>query len=273
MRRVGILMGWDENDSDAKLWLSGFTQGLAELGWIEGRNMLTDIRWAPGSLDKMRTFAKELIALNPDVILSNSTPVTAALHRETRTIPIVFVIVSDPVGEGFVASVSRPGGNITGFVHNEPSLGGKWVELLREIAPTVRRVAAMFNPDTAPYARSYYLPSFELAARSFNLLPIAAPVHNDADIESVITSLARDHGGLVVMPDNFMDIHRAASYLCVHKTMCRLCTKFRSLSKTAACFRTAPISETSFIAQPLMCIVFFAVKCRGSFPFSCRSNS
>jgi putative ABC transport system substrate-binding protein len=210
VRRVGVLMGWDENDPEAKFWLSGFTKGLAELGWTEGRNLRIEIRWAPGDLDKMRIFAKELIALNPDVILANSTPVARALYRETRTTPIVFVIVSDPVGEGFIASVPRPGGNVTGFVHNEPSLGGKWVELLTEIAPAVRRVAAMFNPDTAPYALSYYLPSFEAAARTLNLAAIAAPVHNDADIEAVVTSLGREYGGLVVLPDNFMDIHRAA---------------------------------------------------------------
>jgi putative tryptophan/tyrosine transport system substrate-binding protein len=168
------------------------------------------VRWVPGNIEQTRTFAKELVALQPDVILANSTPVTAALHRETRTIPIVFVIVSDPVGEGFVESVPRPGGNITGFVHNESSLGGKWVELLYEIAPAIKRVSAMFNPETAPYTKSYYLPSIEAAAQSLGVTSSNAPVHDDAEIEMAIKSLARQPGGgLPVMPDNFMDIHRA----------------------------------------------------------------
>jgi putative tryptophan/tyrosine transport system substrate-binding protein len=210
MRRVGVVMGWDENDAEAKVWLSGFTQGLSELGWTDGRNLRMDIRWVPGNMEQMRTFAKELVDLKPDVILANSTPVTAALHRETQTVPIVFVIVSDPVGGGFVESFPRPGGNITGFVHNEPTLGSKWVELLRQIAPGVKRVAAMFNPETAPYAKSYYVPSIEGAAQSFKMTSNTAPVHNDAEIEAVITSLAREPmGGLIVMPDNFVDIHRA----------------------------------------------------------------
>jgi len=208
--RVGVLTGWAENDPEARVWLSGFTQGLSELGWVDGRNLRMDVRWVPGNVEQMRTFAKELVDLQPDVILANSTPVTAALHRATRTVPIVFVIVSDPVGEGFIESVPRPGGNITGFVHNEPSLGGRWTELLMEIAPGIKRISAMFNPDTAPYAQSYYLPSIEAAAQSFRVMPNAAPVHDDAEIEIAVKSLGREpRGGLLVMPDNFMDIHRA----------------------------------------------------------------
>jgi putative tryptophan/tyrosine transport system substrate-binding protein len=209
MRRIGVLLAYDENDPGGKANLAAFTQGLGGLGWTEGRNLRIDVRWAPGS-DRMRTSAKELVDLQPDVILANSTPVTAALRRETRTIPIVFVIVSDPVGTGFVASLPRPGGNITGFSHAEASLGGKWLELLWEIAPEVKRVASMFNPDTAPYVRSYFLPSFEAAARSLKIEPIAAPVHSDPEIETVINSLGREPGsGLVLMPDNFMTAHRA----------------------------------------------------------------
>ncbi len=209
-RRVGVLTAWEESDPEAKVWLSGFTQGLAALGWTEGRNLRMDVRWAPGNLDLMRTFAKELVELQSDVILAQSTPVTAALQRETRSIPIVFVIVSDPLGSGFAQSIPHPGGNITGFVHNEPSLGGKWLELLKVIAPDIKQVAAMFNPDTAPTAKPYYFPSFEAAARASRVMPISAPVHSDAEIERVITSLGREHdGGLVILPDDFMDIHRA----------------------------------------------------------------
>jgi putative ABC transport system substrate-binding protein len=138
----------------------------------------------------------------------DSTPQTAALQRETQTIPIVFVSVSDPVGSGFIASLSRPGGNITGFIPWEPSLGGKWVQLLAEIAPGITRVAALFNPDTAPYVTTNYLPSFEAAALLLNAVPIRAPVHSDRDIETVITSLGREPGGgLVVMPDAFSSGH------------------------------------------------------------------
>jgi putative ABC transport system substrate-binding protein len=210
MRRIGVLMGYAESDPEAKGFFTGFMQTLADLGWIDGRNLQMNVRWAPGSVDRMRSFAKELVELHPDVILANSTPVTAALQRETRTIPIVFAVASDPVGSGFVASLARPGGNITGFSIAEPSLPGKWMELLMEITPGLQRAAMMFNPDTAAYVSSYYLPSFEAAAQSLKVAPITARVRSDVEIETVITSLGREPGGgLLVMPDNFMTIHRA----------------------------------------------------------------
>jgi putative ABC transport system substrate-binding protein len=185
-------------------------QGLADAGWTDGRNLRMDVRWAAGNVDRMRMFAKELVGLQPDVILSIGTPVTAALQRETRTIPIVFAGPSDPVGEGFVASLPRPGGNLTGFADAEAAMAGKWVEFLTEIAPGVKRVAVIFNPDTAPGGGSYYLPAFEAAARSLKVAPIAAPVHSDAEIEIVIASLGREPGGgLVVMADTFTNVHRA----------------------------------------------------------------
>jgi putative tryptophan/tyrosine transport system substrate-binding protein len=207
IRRVGVLMGFDENDLEAKAFLSAFTQGLAEWGWTDGRNVRMDIRWAAGNVDRMRAFAKELVDLQPDVILSQLPPVTAALHRETQAIPIVFVMVGDPVGDGFVASVPRPGGNLTGFMLWEPSLASKWLQLLIEIAPGVRRVPVMFNPDTAPFVRSYQ-PSFEAAARSLKVEPILAPVHSEADIETIITSLGEPRGGLAVTGDAFTEVHR-----------------------------------------------------------------
>ena len=203
-------MPYDENDPEAKAFLSGFLQRLSELGWTDGRNLRMDIRWTGGNVDRMRVFAKELVDLQPDVIFTDSTPQTAAFQRETRTIPIVFVFVSDPVGSGFVASVPRPGGNITGFTHLELSMGGKWLQLLTEIAPGLKRVAIMFNPDTAPYVASYYLPLFEAAARSLKVASIATPVHSDVEIENVITSLGREpRGGLIVMPDAFVTTHCA----------------------------------------------------------------
>jgi ABC-type uncharacterized transport system substrate-binding protein len=210
MRRVGVLMGYSEADPEAKALLDEFTQGLSELGWIEGRNLRMDVRWAPGRTDVMHTFAKELVDLQPDVILADSTPVTAALKRATLTIPIVFAVVADPVGSGFVASIPHPGGNITGFSSVEASIASKWLELLTGVAPDLERVAMIFNPDTAPYIKSYVLPFFEAAARSLKVALIAAPVHGDAEIETAITALGREPGGgLLGMPDNFVEIHRA----------------------------------------------------------------
>jgi hypothetical protein len=154
------------------------------------RNVQMYVYWAAGNVDRMRTFAKELVHLQAEVILAHNSPATAALQRETQTIPIVFVIVSDPVGQGFVVTLARPGGNITGFVFIEATMGGKWLELLAEIAPRVRRVAAMSNPDTAPSRGSYVLPSFEEAARSLKVEAITAPVHSDAEIETVLTRIS-----------------------------------------------------------------------------------
>ena len=209
VRRVGVLVGWEENNPAAKLLLSTLTQRLPELGWTEGSNIRLDVRWAAGNVDRMRVFAKELVGLGPDLILASTTPVTAALQRETRTVPIVFVMVADPVGPGFVASLSHPGANITGFINLEATMGSKWLELLKEIAPSVKRVAIMFNPDTAPGRGSYFLPSFNAAARSLNVTPVTAPVHSDAEIETAITMLGHDDGGLVVQSDGFMFVHRA----------------------------------------------------------------
>jgi putative ABC transport system substrate-binding protein len=211
IRRIGVLMQFDENDPEGKARLAAFTQGLAVLGWTEGRNLRTDVRWAADSVDRIRMFAKELVGLQPNVVLAASTPMTYVLQRETRSIPIVFAGISDPVGAGFVASLARPGGNITGFTNSEDSLSTKWLELLTEIAPAVKRVAIMFDPDTAPGRGSYYLPSFDVAARSLKVEPIAGLVRSDAEIEMVIGSLGREpRGGFVAMPDGgFVLVHRA----------------------------------------------------------------
>jgi ABC-type uncharacterized transport system substrate-binding protein len=185
-------------------------QELKKLGWVEGRNLRTDTRWwIPADPESMHRFAKELVALQPDLILSQSTPTTAALLQETRTIPIVFAILADPVGSGFVASLARPGGNATGFVVMEGSLGGKWLELLKEIAPRVARVAALFNPATATYA-DYYLNPFKAAAASFSVEAIAAPIHDASELNSIIAAQAREpNSGLFLPPDPFTVAHRA----------------------------------------------------------------
>jgi putative ABC transport system substrate-binding protein len=210
-RRVGVLMGYAEDDPLGKVLFTDFAQALSEFGWIKGRNLRMDVRWAPGNTDLMRTFAKELVTLQPDVILTNSTPVTAAVKRETSTIPIVFAAVADSVGSGFVASLSRPGGNATGFGSlDQGSIASKWLELLTAIAPSVKRAVMMFNPDTAPYMKSFLLPSFEAAAGSLKVAAVEAPVHNETEIEAAISSLGREPGsGLLGMPDNFIEIHRA----------------------------------------------------------------
>jgi putative ABC transport system substrate-binding protein len=211
MRRIGVLMAFNETDSRAKGWLSRFASGLSRLGWTNGSNLRIDVRWAGDDVKQMQLFAKELVGIKPDVILSFGTPVTAALQRETRTIPIVFAIVSDPVGEGFVASLSHPGGNITGFHNSEASIGGKWLELLAQVAPGVKRAAMIFNPDTAPGHGKYYMPDFEAAARSLDITPIAAPVHSLEELEAAITSLGRTPGGsFIAMADFFLLNHRAA---------------------------------------------------------------
>jgi putative tryptophan/tyrosine transport system substrate-binding protein len=208
VRRIGVLMQFDENDPEWKPRYSAFTQALADFGWTNGRNARIDVSWAGGEINRIRALAQELVGLQPDIILTHSTPPTIALQRETRTIPIVFVNVSDPVGSGLVAELKQPGGNITGFGYLEPSLGGKWLELLSGIAPGLKRVAIMFNPDTAPV--SVYMPSFETAARSLRVATIIAPVHDDVEIEMAIIALGREPGGgLVVMPDTFTVLHRA----------------------------------------------------------------
>jgi putative tryptophan/tyrosine transport system substrate-binding protein len=207
VRRIGVLMPGDETDPVRKIRLSAFTQALADLGWTDGRNVTVDVRWTGDDINRIRALAQELVGQQPDIILTSATSETVAVQRETRTIPIVFATVSDPVASGIVARLHQPGGNTTGFVIYEASLGGKWLELLSEIAPGRKRVAIMFNPDTAP--ASVYMPSFETAARSLKVVPIIAHVHSDAEIETAMIALGREPGrGLVVMPEIFMTAHR-----------------------------------------------------------------
>jgi len=210
VHQIGILTPFKESDPGSATFIAAFVRALGDLGWTEGSNLKTHVRWAGGSVEQARTYAKELVSLKPDVILVDSTPQTAALQKETSTIPIIFVEVSDPVGSGFVASLSRPGANITGFGNQEPSLAGRWLGLLTELAPSVKRVAAIFNPDTASYVQSYYLPFFEVAARILNVEPITAAVRSEAEIEAVMAQLGgKRDAGFVVMPDAFTFLHRA----------------------------------------------------------------
>jgi putative tryptophan/tyrosine transport system substrate-binding protein len=209
MRRIGVLMGYAESDSEGQAFIAAFRDELQKLGWAENRNIQIEYRWATlGDPDLMQRFAKELVTLQPDLILSHNTPTTAAMLQQTRAIPIVFALVVDPIGTGFVASLPRPGGNATGFIAIEGSMAGKWLELLKEIAPRVTRVAFLFNPATAPYAE-HFLNPFKVAAASFAVEGIAAPVHDTSEIEIVIAAQAREpNGGLIVMPSAFATLHR-----------------------------------------------------------------
>jgi putative ABC transport system substrate-binding protein len=209
VRRIGVLMIADENDPVSKTIISAFTQALAGLGWTDGRNVRMDLRWGGDDINRIRALARELVGLQPDIILTWGTPATVAVQRETRTIPVVFTAVSDPVAIGIVPRLNQPGGNVTGFANYEASLGGEWLELLSEVAPGLKRAAIMFNPETV--AASAYMPSLETAARSLKVVPISAPVRSDAEIETAIIALGREPGGgLVCLPDGgFTFAHRS----------------------------------------------------------------
>ncbi|SDR60649.1 putative ABC transport system substrate-binding protein [Rhizobiales bacterium GAS113] len=209
VRRIGVLMGYAESDREGQANVAAFRGGLQELGWTEGRNIRLDARWAAADADLMQRFAKELAALQPDLILTQNTPTTAAMLQETRTIPIIFANVSDPVGSGFVAGLPRPGGNVTGLIDMEGSMAGKWLELLKEVAPRIARVAFLFNPATAPFAE-YFLTPFKAAAASITVEAIAAPVRDMSELDSMVAAQVREpNSGLIVMPEAFMNVHRA----------------------------------------------------------------
>jgi len=206
-RRIGVLMAHREDDPEFQEYLSAFRQGLKQFGWIEGQNYRMETRW--GALDDAQVrqrSAKELLAANPDIILTQNTPPTASMLQETRTVPVVFVIVTDPVGSGFVKSLSRPGGNATGFTIMEPTTSGKWLELLKDAAPQTRRALFLFNPKTAPFAK-YYLDQFK--AVSLGVEPVAVSVESMSDLESVFAAQAKiPDTGLIAMPDGFLNVHR-----------------------------------------------------------------
>jgi putative ABC transport system substrate-binding protein len=208
MRRIGFLSSNAESDPQAGPFFSAFTDGMRELGWIDGTNIKIEARWAAADLNRIALLAKELVGLQPDLIVGHTTPVMAALQRETKSIPIVFVVVSDPVGSGFVSSLARPGGNTTGFVNLEASMASKWIEFLKEVAPDVTRVAVIFNPDTAPHA--YYESAIIPAARSQSVEPVEMPVRSVAEIYKSLEDFNRlSGGGIVIMPDAFTSLRES----------------------------------------------------------------
>jgi putative tryptophan/tyrosine transport system substrate-binding protein len=201
--RIGLLMTMAESEPEAQARLASLREGLQQLGWKEGHNIRIDYRFAAGDSERARSSALELVSLTPDVILANGTAILSALRRATQSIPIVFVLVPDPVGDGFVASLARPGGNITGVTNFEFPMGGKWVEFLKEIAPHLSNVALIFNPETAPYAR-HFLQSVALGAEATLM-----PVRNDSEIERALeTVAAKSNSGLIIVPDLFTGGHR-----------------------------------------------------------------
>ena len=208
IRRIGVLTTFAENDATVQSWHAAFRKRLEEAGWRDGRNIKIDYRWAAGDADRLRIFAAELVELKPDLIFAQTTPATAAVVRQTRTIPIIFVQVTDPIGSGFISSLNRPGGNVTGFMNMEPTMAGKWVGLLKEIAPRVTRVTLLFNPATAPYAENYINP-FKAAAASVAVEAILSPIRQVSQLEAVAAQAREPNGGLIVMSDSFLWLHRA----------------------------------------------------------------
>src|SRR5215510_4141916 len=211
VRHLAAMMGGRNADTDpeGRAWFAAFRQGLQELGWIEGRSFRADYRWPAGEPDRMRLIAKEFVNLKPDVLFAGSTPAVLALLQETRTIPIVFTNLSDPLGTGVVTGYAQPGGNATGFTAYEYSLAGKWLELLKEVAPAARKVALLFNPETAPYAH-HYLSFIQTAAPAFGVTANAISVRSVAEMETAVEAYAREPGGaLVALPDGFSLNNRA----------------------------------------------------------------
>jgi ABC-type uncharacterized transport system substrate-binding protein len=209
MRRIGVLMGLVASDPEAQSRLVAFENGLRELGWVKGRNLSIEYRWA-GDGNVLRDHAAELLAMAPDLILANSTPVTVALREKSQTVPIVFTQVTDPVGQGLVPNLAHPGGNLTGFTSFEFSIGTKWLEALKQTAPRLTRVALIFNPQSAPYA-DLFLQPVEAAAPSFSVAPIGTAVRDPINVDRVFDTLTREpNGGLMVLPDISMINYREA---------------------------------------------------------------
>jgi putative tryptophan/tyrosine transport system substrate-binding protein len=207
--RVGLLSGIAESDPEAQAMVAGLNQALQEAGWVIDHDLQIERRWGGGDTARIDAYARELVGMHPDVLIAYTTPTLLALHRETGTIPIVFVQISDPIGAGFVADLAHPGGNITGFTNYEASMVSKWAELIKAMAPDISRIAFLFNPETAPYVGRFYQAPLEAAARSFGMQPSASPVHGVDDIASAIAALGREpRGGLILMPDASNILHR-----------------------------------------------------------------
>lgn len=209
MRRIAALMDTAESNPEGQARVAAFRQGLRQLGWTEGGNIRLDLRWGGGDVERTHGYAVELVGLKPDVIFAYATAQLEPLARQTRAIPIVFCGASAPVADGFVASFARPGGNITGFTQYEPTMVGKWLGALREIAPALGRVAITVNPETSPMHGTFYLREFETAAAAFRIEPITSFVRSAPDIEVAMAALAqKPNSGLIVAPETFTTANR-----------------------------------------------------------------
>jgi putative tryptophan/tyrosine transport system substrate-binding protein len=209
VRRIGVLMSLTSDDPSGEGEITAFRQGLEELGWTDTRNINVHLRWTGADLDRIRTFAKELVELRPDVLVARATPTTLALKRETDTIPVVFVNVSEPVGSGLAQTLARPGGNLTGFTNFEGSIGGKWLQLLKQVDPRITKAGIVYNPQTAPFAK-LFLNSVQAAAPTLSVRSVDLPIHTPSDIETTLATFAAEQGGcLVSIPDSFSIEHRS----------------------------------------------------------------
>jgi putative ABC transport system substrate-binding protein len=211
VRHIGILMGYAEGEPDTQARMAAFREAFEQLGWKDGRNVKLAYRFGVGEIDRVRGYAKELVDSNPDLIVCETTPTLRAVADHTSKIPIVFISVTDPVSDGFVADLARPGGNITGFTNFEATMGGKWIELLKKIAPGSRRVGVIFNPDTAPGGGTFFLDSVAASAPALDVKLLSLPVRSDDEIGHAVSGLGREPGGgLIVMLDVFAATHRPA---------------------------------------------------------------
>ena len=273
MRRIGALMSFGANDPEAQSRVAAFENGLRQLGWVRGHNLRIEYRWADNS-DVLRTYATELVGMAPDLILVNSTPAIAALHEQRQAVPIVFTQVTDPVGEGLVLNLAHPGGHVTGFTSFEFSIGTKWLEMLKEVAPRVMRVALIFNPETAPFAELFWRP-VEAAAPSFAIVAISAGAPTFADLERMVEIFAREpNGSLMVLPDvSTLNYREALIETCCTPPPARRFTRFEFLLQTVVCCHMAPMLTKFFGAWPLTSIVSSKVLIRESFRFSRRTST
>jgi putative ABC transport system substrate-binding protein len=242
VRRVAFLHPYAENDAEVLARVIAFREGLESLGWTDNRNIRIEHRYSGGDLGRIRGYATELVHSAPGLIVGSGTPITAALKEATSTIPIVFNLVNDPVGQGFVASLSRPGGNITGFTFIDFPLIGKWLEMIKEIAPKVRHIALMFNPNTTPFYPAF-LHELEAANKSLAVELSASPVHDEAEVEAAITALARESGGgLIAAPDAFINNHRRAIMTLTERHRLPAIYSFRQFAREGALMSYGPDS-------------------------------
>ena len=272
MRRVGVLSPVSESDASGQRRHAAFRKRLDELGWKAGRNIQIDYWRSAGNADRLRIFAKELVELKPDVILAETTPAAQAILAETRTVPIVFVVVSDPIGSGFVTSLNRPGGNVTGFMNMESTMSGKWLELLKEIAPRLTRVALLFDPAVAPYTKPY-LDSFKAAAVSLAVEAIPVPIQQVTQLESVVAAQAGEPNTGLIMADVFLWVHRARSQSWPRATGSLRCIRNATSLKSVDCSRTEMIGLISIRARQPMPTASSRARSRASFPSRPRSGS